>query len=576
MRTYTNFLSSNLRADLKALPWLCVALACILLPNILPVVWPVLEPGMASVVLHLAGLLLLPCLFGVRVRKVLLAYWPFVCGAPIAAAFYICTLHKPSKWFFLVVAETNIKEATVFMPQLVGVALLLIAMVAVYAWLMSRSVFKDLRLGPVSGSIVVICALLIPLAKLIRAGSSQTWKEEVWRVAENYPVGTITAGIEAAQMSYQVAHRDNVGKHLAVMSVGAPLPKGKREIHVLVLGESARFSSFQINGYERETTPLLAAQPGLLNFRDVVAPGPTTIMSVPVLLTPSNASNIANASTLPSLLNVFKTAGYRTYWLSTQMKHGEWDTQCSVFAQDADEAKFLSGKFPTYGDWRNAALDSALVDAAKDVLARGEKKVLLILHTMGSHANYSDRYPAEFNHFPSDPARIRAAYTAMTPEGNEQLHNSYDNTILFTDYVLSHLIHLLDEQVAVSSLYYVSDHGENGDSAVMPFAHGVLTQDVLRVPMMIWLSADYQAARPRQATALRSHLEAPFSSDTTFHTMQDLASLSCPLFKPQLSVASDAFLPGPRLVIDLEGSLLDYDQKIAPMATSTTPVHADR
>ncbi len=572
MRNPINFLSSTLRADVKVTLWLGVAFVLIMLPNIFPAFWPVYRPGLLLVALHLAGLLLLPCLFGIQVRKILLLCWPFVCAAPIAIACYLTTREQPREWFFLVVVDTNFKEASVFMPQIVSCGLLFIAMVVAYGWLMSRSAFKHLKLGPVSRTCVVICALFIPLGTLFYSNMVKVWEAEVWRVAANFPVGTIIGGLQAAHMSYQIVHRGNVAKGLVVKSTAEPPPKGKREIHVLAIGESTRASSFGLNGYARQTTPLLAAQSGLLNFHDVVAPGPATTISVPVILTSGDAASVQSSSSLPSILNVFKKFGYRTYWISTQLQHGRWDSPCSVFAKDADEAKFLSGEFSTNGKTGDEAFDtvpdSALIGAVSSVLGRGEEKVLIVLHTMGSHWVYSDRYPAEFNCFPSDPAICAAARRRATPEGNEQLRNSYDNTILFTDYVLSQLIHLLDDQGAVSSLYYVSDHGENGgDTAVEPFKHGTLTEEVMRVPMCIWLSDDYQAARPRQTSALRSHLKTPLSSDTTFHTLQDLAGLSCPLFKPQRSIANDTFQPCPRLVIDLGGHLGDYDQMIAPTGT---------
>ncbi|MEI7954163.1 MAG: phosphoethanolamine transferase [Verrucomicrobiota bacterium] len=569
MRNPLNYLSSIIRADLKVTLWLGIAFVLVMLPNIFPAFWPVFKPGWLLVALHLAGLLLVPCLFGIQVRKILLLCWPFVCVAPIAIGCYLTTRESPRDWFFLTVVDTNFREASVFMPQIVGCGLLFIAMTVAYGWLMSRSAFKPLKLGPVSRTGVAICALLIPLGELMHSNMDKAWKSEQWRVVANFPVGTIISGVEAAQISYQIAHRGNLAKDLVVNSTVDPLPKGQREIHVLVIGETTRASSFGLNGYARQTTPLLAAQPGLLNFHDVVAPGPTTIISVPVILTSCNAASAQFSCGRPSVLNVFKKFGYRTYWLSTQLQHGRWDTPCSVFAKDAHEAKFLSGAFSSNGKTGDEAFDtvpdSALIDAVRSVLARGEEKVLLVLHTMGSHWIYSDRYPAEFNRFPSDPAICAAARLKATPEGYEQLRNSYDNTILFTDYVLSQLIHLLDGQGAVSSLYYVSDHGENGgDTAVEPFKHGTLTQEVLRVPMFIWLSGAYQTARPSQTNALRSHLETPFSADTTFHTLQDIAGLSCSFFKPQHSIASASFQPSPRLVIDLGSNLKDYDQMIAP------------
>ena len=143
--------------------------------------------------------------------------------------------------------------------------------------------------------------------------------------------------------------------------------------------------------------------------------------SVPVLITSSDATTSRQASTLPSVMNVFKNAGFRVYWLSTQMKHGFWDTRCSTYAHDADEAQFLSGKLALSGEPADAAHDSELIKAAQKILDRGESKVLIVLHTMGSHAVYSDRYPPEFNRFPSDPATCTKArknlfQSTFTPE----------------------------------------------------------------------------------------------------------------------------------------------------------------
>lgn len=563
-------LSERILRDLRALPWLGTALCLILLPTLLPAAWPTLKPGLFSVFLHLAGLLLLPCLLGLRVRRVLGLCWPVVCVVPVAVFCYATTHQQPSEWFFLVLRETNTKEASVFVPQITGFVLLLAILVSIYAWLLSRPVFKDMRLGPLSACAVVACGLLIPAGKAARSGVSQAWKEEAWRITENYPVGTALAAVKAARLSHQIANRGDAGKSLVVRRDAPPLPAGKREIHMLVIGETARAASFQINGYERETTPFLAKLPGVLCFKDVIAPAPVTTISVPVLLTPTDATCVPQSSHLPSVMNVFKNAGFRVYWISTQLKHGFWDTRCSTYSNDADESRFLSGKLALSGEPREAAQDGALLPVVKEVLDRGEEKVLFVLHTMGSHAIYADRYPPEFNHFPADAgicaaARSQILDSTLTPERVEHLRNSYDNSIRYTDFVLSRLIGMLGDQDAVASLYYISDHGENGgDAPMMPFGHGTLTSDVLRVPLVVWLSEDYQALRPRQAGTLRAHGATPISSDTTFHTLVDLAGLSCDLFKPSRSVASTEFVPGPRMVTALDGRIADYDRQIAP------------
>jgi glucan phosphoethanolaminetransferase (alkaline phosphatase superfamily) len=182
---------------------------------------------------------------------------------------------------------------------------------------------------------------------------------------------------------------------------------------------------------------------------------------------------------------------------------------------------------------------------------------------MGSHQHYSDRFPPDFNRFasypmPSEGSLFHHTYSA---EEKRNLTNAYDNSILYTDWVLSQLMETLAATHAVSALYYVSDHGQNmGDAPVLAFAHGAMTRDVLHVPLLVWLSPEYRAQRPGQTAALESHLKTPFSADTTFHTLLDMAALDCPLLNREQSAASKDFHPGPRMVRDLQGDLVNYDE----------------
>ena len=145
------------------------------------------------------------------------------------------------------------------------------------------------------------------------------------------------------------------------------------------------------------------------------------------------------------------------------------------------------------------------------------------------------------------------------------MRNAYDNAVLFTDWVLNELIGTLSAQHGVSWLYYVSDHGENGaEATVLPWGHGSLTTEVLHVPLLVWLSPEYQSARPRQSAALRAHVNTPMSADNTFHTLLDMAGLTCALTSPDRSVASPAFHQGPRVVIHMNDGLADYDKDVLP------------
>jgi glucan phosphoethanolaminetransferase (alkaline phosphatase superfamily) len=304
---------------------------------------------------------------------------------------------------------------------------------------------------------------------------------------------------------------------------------------------------------------------GVLSFQNVVAPATVTLMSVPLIMTPVRAPWLGKASGMPSVVSVFKQAGYYTAWLSTQRKHGRYDTAASTYAHDTHEQHFLNGTFaPAHGKYAGF-FDGELLGPVKKLLARDVPKLMIVLHTLGSHQHYSDRYPAEFNHFPSYPAKCEAdpLKGGFTEEQICNLTNAYDNSILYTDWVLVQLIELLKATRSVSSLLYVADHGQNkGDAKVLPFAHGTLTRDVAQVPMIVWLSPEYRKHFPAKAGALQTHTRTPLSADATFHLLADIAGLECSLVDPKRSAASAEFAPGKRLMRTLDGAVVDYDEAI--------------
>jgi len=375
------------------------------------------------------------------------------------------------------------------------------------------------------------------------------------RISEGYPVGIFMAGWKAVGLRHKLSTRASLRQDYAA-SPGTDLAAGQREVHILVLGEAARYASFQINGYSRPTTPMLAANPDLLSFHKVTAGATCTLYSVPLILTMAKVPTLDQALTMPSCIQVFHKAGFKTYWLSTQRKHGRFDTTVSAFARDADDARFLSGDLDPGGAAGQGARydtvpDGDLLPLVQEILARNEPRVLLVLHTMGSHMSYHKRYPPQFNYFHADHHVCDSVQNlvSLSDEQIEQMTNAYDNSVRYTDWVLSQILDTLAAQQAVSSCLYVADHGENsGRAPSLPFAHGIETEDVLHVPMFVWLSPQYRALRPAQAASLRAHQDTPFSSNTTFHTLVDLAAIRCPLLDRSQSAASPSFNPDPRLV----------------------------
>jgi glucan phosphoethanolaminetransferase (alkaline phosphatase superfamily) len=338
-------------------------------------------------------------------------------------------------------------------------------------------------------------------------------------------------------------------------------------VMVVMVGESARWASFQVNCYERPTTPNLAAMPDLLNFKDVAAPGPCTMLSVPSILSAADASQVKEASSHPSVIQVFRKAGFWTAWFSTQKKHGSMATICSQFADDADEALFLNGRLDFVGT--EAKLDGQLITEVDRVLAAGHDRVLIVLHAIGNHSPYHLRHPREFAKWPVDEAQCTRFGVRVSEQESMNLINSYDNTVLYTDWVLGQIVERLKRLPTASAMYFISDHGENLNHPVAsPFFHGQWTRDVMHIPMFVWLSPSYRAAMPDKVAQLTLRQASPFSGDATFHTLLDMAGLDCNRLERSKSLASPAWTPSRRLMIGWEGNIGDYDTDLIDGTTA--------
>lgn len=126
----------------------------------------------------------------------------------------------------------------------------------------------------------------------------------------------------------------------------------------------------------------------------------------------------------------------------------------------------------------------------------GADRKFISVHLRGGHWNYSRRYPEKFNVFrPSlDPD---SDYQVGDESIRTEIINSYDNSILYTDFIVSELIGMLEEKGGHATPTYTADHGEDLlDDDRNLFAHGRITKDSVEVPLLIWLSDSYAARFP--------------------------------------------------------------------------------
>ena len=318
-------------------------------------------------------------------------------------------------------------------------------------------------------------------------------------------------------------------------------PDDQTKVYVLVLGESARPDHWSLNGYHRTTSPRLDRHPNILSFSDIISEATSTRRSVPIILTTGTAETFERSQTERSIISAFSEVGFTTHWYSTQT-YDHWTGQINWYAGEAEYRRYFERR-----------LDVVLLDALDMALAnRRNNKTFVVLHTTGSHMSFRGRYPAEFRAFYDSGADRRS-----------RLINAYDNTILYTDYFLAEVIDRLDSLDVVSTMLYVSDHGQNlMDEGGQLVGHAIGNQFDLPVPMFLWYSDEFESNHPALVRNGEKNVGRRMTTATVFHTLLEIAEINVDVFDPRLSAVNEQFEERPRLV-EQRGELIDYDEWIA-------------
>ncbi|WP_418424029.1 sulfatase-like hydrolase/transferase [Alistipes sp.] len=300
-----------------------------------------------------------------------------------------------------------------------------------------------------------------------------------------------------------------------------------REVYVYIIGEASRAMNWQLYGYDRETNPLLSQEKGLVVFRDVLTQSNTTHKSVPLILSSVATDEHEELYRRKGLPALFNEAGFDTWFISNQSRQG---AMIDHLAHDAKHLIYI----------RSPRHDTQLLDEMRKVLEKSdEQKILFILHCYGSHFSYHQRYPREFAHFQPDND------VAIAKQHRPMLVNAYDNSIRYTDYVLSQIIDYLGSLENTSSaLLYCADHGEDlidDDRERFLHASPTTTAYQLYVASLAWFSDSYREHFPEKAAAAEANETAPATTHALFHTMADMASIRGRFLSTKVSLVSPDF-----------------------------------
>ena len=362
--------------------------------------------------------------------------------------------------------------------------------------------------------------------------------------SNSWPFGLMTRGVD---FYHERQHLAELGEKSRAFTFGArqAKPDTTPEVVLMVIGESARYDRWSLNGYQRETNPLLKKESNLVTLSDLITSVSATRLSVPVIISRKPATqSLKDGFSEKSFLTAYKEAGFKTYWLSNQISFGQFDTPVSVFAKEADVVQFLN-----LGGFTNqSSFDQILFAPLSNALADPAPKKLIVLHTLGSHWNYSQRYPKEFDKWqPSLFGIDKPAYTDIKIK--PQLNNSYDSAILYTDWFLAQVIGMLKERQQAGALMYVADHGQTlYDGSCNLAFHGHNTQFEFHVPAIAWYSDQYQDRYPDKVRQLLRHRKARLATENVFHTLLDMADIHYGGERPEWSFVNPQFKQHKRYV----------------------------
>lgn len=325
---------------------------------------------------------------------------------------------------------------------------------------------------------------------------------------------------------------DNPVRHAPKLPIGTdaratPRASGsKPRLLVIVVGETVRAANWGLNGYARQTTPELAGI-GVVNFPDMHSCGTATEVSLPCMFSPWGRHHYdeARIRSHQSLLHVLEHAGIATLWRDNQSGcKGVCEGLAIDHLDEASDADLCA---------HGRCLDEILLGQLAERTRTRPGDRVVVLHPLGNHGpSYFERYPPRFR---------RYTPTCDSPDlgacSRQQIVNSYDNAVLYTDHLLARTIETLGRMDDYdTAMIYLSDHGESlGENGL--YLHGlplaIAPEQQTRVPMAMWVSAGFAADRKLDLACLRDRAAQPADHDNLFSSVLGLMQVHTSLYDRQ-------------------------------------------
>ncbi len=290
-----------------------------------------------------------------------------------------------------------------------------------------------------------------------------------------------------------------------------------KKLLVLVVGETARAANYSLNGYAKNDTNFYTKKEGVVFFNDFSSCGTATAVSLPCMFSFSKRQNYSSSEFSENAMDILQKVGINTAWIDNN------SGGCKGVCDRLLDKKQLSSDY-----------DENLLPHLKERLANLSTQNIIILHLQGSHGpTYYKRYSDTFKRF-----KPTCDTNELSKCDNEALINTYDNTLLYTDFILSEIIKLLKEKSDYqSSLIYLSDHGESlGENGIylhgMPYAIAPSTQT--HIPAIFWSNDE------NLMNLALKHKSLKLSQDNLFSTLLGYFDVSSSVYEADYDLLNKA------------------------------------
>ncbi len=394
--------------------------------------------------------------------------------------------------------------------------------------------YQTLRVELISKVKIILISLLIIVISIFLFSKHYTsffreHKPLRYSVNPTYWIYSIGKYIELTFSNKKIVIKE-IGKDAKIVEEDEENEDNHSELVILVVGEATRADHFSLNGYKKETNPLLKRE-NIINFSNLYSCGTSTAVSVPCMFSIFDKADYSYKKGV-STQNILDVLKY-TKKISILWRDNNSDSKGVALRVPYQNYKIAKNN--PICDGVECRDEGMLVSLDKYIEEHKGEDILIILHQMGSHGPaYYKRYPKRFEKF-----KPICKTNQLEECSREEILNAYDNSILYTDYFLSKVINFLKkyDESYETAMIYMSDHGESlGENGI--YLHGLpyfmAPEAQIHIAGLMWFGK--KISRDINITKIRENSNRKYTHDNLFHTLLGIFEVKTELYNKNLDI----------------------------------------